>query len=270
MRLRLSLLSYDTSAVAVPANYQYPLSAAIYRILAEAAPEYAAWLHERGYRSSDDRHLKLFTFSKLNIPSVRFVKGLLIAGDLQPWQLQISSPMEDEFVQNFVLGLFQQEKLEIGGRGAVGRFLIEQVEALAPPMFTESMRFKTLSPIVVSTMREHNGKLQPYYFRANDPELSEAVRKNLLSKHEIIHGHPPTDAHIEFVIDLDYLKRRGGPEKVSKLITIKEGTPEETRIKAFECPFTLAGNPELMRVAWECGVGDHTSMGCGMVEAVGG
>jgi len=92
------------------------------------------------------------------------------------------------------------------------------------------------------------------------------VRKNLLAKYEIIFGRLPEDDRLEFVIDADYLARRGGPEKVSKLITIKEGTAEETRIKAFECPFTLTGNPELMGVAWECGVGDHNSMGCGMVE----
>ncbi|MGH7457050.1 MAG: CRISPR-associated endoribonuclease Cas6, partial [bacterium] len=139
-----------------------------------------------------------------------------------------------------------------------------------PPRFAATMRFKTLSPLVVSTMREHKGKLQPYYYRANDPELSEAVRQNLLSKYEIIHGHPPTDANLEFAIDADYLARRGGPEKVSKLITIKEGTREETRIKGFECPFTLRGNPELMAMAWECGAGDHNSMGCGMVEAANG
>jgi CRISPR-associated endoribonuclease Cas6 len=118
-------------------------------------------------------------------------------------------------------------------------------------------------------MREHKGKLQPYYYRANDPELSEAVRQNLLSKYEIIDGSPAPDDYLQFTIDADYLSRRGGVEKVSKLVTIKEGTREETRIKGFECPFTLRGNPELMAMAWECGVGDHNSMGCGMVEEVG-
>ncbi|MDZ7343685.1 MAG: CRISPR-associated endoribonuclease Cas6 [candidate division KSB1 bacterium] len=154
--------------------------------------------------------------------------------------------------------------------GAVGRFLIEQVEALAPPVFTETMRFKTLSPIVVSTMREHLGKLQPYYFRVDDAELGEAIRQNLLQKYETIYERAPADGRLVFEIDRAYLERQGGAQKVSKLITIKEGTPEETRIKGFMCPFTLTGNPELMRVAWECGVGDHNSMGCGMVEAVSG
>lgn len=269
MRLKLTLLPL-APRTSVPINYNYPLASAIYKLLAQASPEYAAWLHEKGYRSPADRTLKLFTFSRLNIPQA-ILQGITIrAGDARPWLLHISSPMDEEFVQNFVLGLFQQQTLEIGGPSAVGRFLIEQIEALALPEFTENMRGKALSPIVVSTMREHHGKLRPYYYRADDTELGEAVRRNLLQKYETIHGQAPADDRLVFSIDHGYLSRKGGPEKVSKLMTIKEGQPEETQIRGFMSPFTLMGNPELMRVAWECGIGDHNSMGCGMVEAVGG
>jgi CRISPR-associated endoribonuclease Cas6 len=267
MRLKLTLRP-ESAKPSVPVNYHYPLSATIYKLLAQASPEYSTWLHERGYRSPADRLLKLFTFSKLDIPRVKFADGVLVAHDVRAWRLLVSSPMTDEFVQLFVLGLFQNQKLEIGGRGAVGRFLIEQVEALAPPEFTSPMRFKTLSPVVVSTMREHKGKLQPYYYRPNDLELGAAIRQNLLEKFETIQGCAPQDGALEVAIDNDYMARRGGPEKVSKLITIKEGTPEETRIKGFECPLLMKGSQELMQVAWECGVGDHNSMGCGMVEVV--
>lgn len=265
MRLKLTLLPLNPRT-SVPINYNYPLAAAIYKLLAQASPEYASWLHEKGYRSPADRMLKLFTFSRLNIPRAISRGATLMAGDERPWLLHIASLMEDEFVQNFVLGLFQQQALEIGGPGAVGRFLIEQVEALAPPAFLEEMRGKALSPIVVSTMREHQGKLRPYYYRANEIELGEAVRQNLLQKYETIYGQPPADARLQFEIDHGYLSRKGGAEKVSKLLTIKEGLPEETQIRGFMSPFSLTGNPELMRLAWECGIGDHNSMGCGMVE----
>jgi len=266
MRLQLSLLPLAPKP-AVPVNYQYYLSSAIYHLLALASPEYATWLHERGYQSAADRYLKMFTFSRLDIPAVRFERGRLIAGNAQPWRLQLSSPMEDDFVQNIVLGLFQQHEIEIRAGNSAARFLIEQVEALAPPVFRETMRFKTLSPVVVSTMREHNGKLHPYYYRVHDAELGAAVRKNLLTKYEIIAGRLPEDNRLEFLVDAAYVQRKGGPEKVSKLFAIKAGTPEETQIKGFACPLTLRGNPDLMRVAWDCGIGDHTAMGCGMIEA---
>lgn len=269
MRIRLTL-SPLAPHTAVPVNYNYPLASAIYKLLAQASPEYATWLHEKGYRSPADRLLKMFTFSRLNIPGVRLDRNkmILLAGNQRPWLLQIASPMEEDFVQNIVLGLFQDQRLEVGGRGAVGRFIIEQVEAVAPPKFSETTRFKTLSPIVVSTMREHKGRLQPYYYRADDPKLGEGVRQNLLQKYQTLYESPATDGHLQFNIDTNYLARKGGAEKVSRLITIKEGTREESRIKTFECPFFLVGKPELMRVAWEAGVGDHNSMGFGMVEVV--
>ena len=50
----------------------------------------------------------------------------------------------------------------------------------------------------------------------------------------------------------------------SKLIVIKEGTPEETKRKAFESYFTLTGSTELMRPAWGCRLGEENSMGFGM------
>lgn len=49
---------------AIPVNYQYPLSAAIYRIVSKGDAEYARFLHETGY----GKGFKLFTFSQLNVP----------------------------------------------------------------------------------------------------------------------------------------------------------------------------------------------------------
>ena len=48
----------------LPINYQYPLSAAIYRIISKGDKEYANLLHEKGY----GKGFKLFTFSQLNVP----------------------------------------------------------------------------------------------------------------------------------------------------------------------------------------------------------
>ena len=267
MRISLQLRPAGHSA-AVPLNYQYPLSAAIYKILRQASPEYASFLHDQGYPAPSGRLMKLFTFSKLWIPGGR-KQGRWLQGNNGAWLLQIGSPMQKEFVQNFVLGLFETARLTIMGQGARAELNVEQVEALPPPSFEQSCRFKCLSPIVVSTMREHNGKLQPYYYRPYDAGLSEALHKNLLEKYQIIHGiQAPTFSDKVGSSKLHFrLEAQDKPK--SKLITIKEGTPQATRIKAFETYFTLEGSPELMQVAWDCGLGEHNSQGFGMVEVVG-
>jgi CRISPR-associated endoribonuclease Cas6 len=259
MRLQLVLRPQAKRAI-VPFNYQYPLSAAIYRILHRASPEYARFLHDRGYAAPSGRLMKLFTFSKLNIPNVRPANGGL-EGSGGPWTLQVGSPMLDEFVQHFVLGLFHSAEVSIGAAGFHAVFRIEQVESLASPEFGEKMRFRCLSPVVISTMHEHNGRLQPYYYRPDDPKLGESIRKNLLEKYEIVNLRKAEDDRLQF-----YLESQDKPR--SKLIKIKEGSAEETHLKAFETFFTLEGSAELMQAAWECGIGEHNSQGFGMVEAI--
>ena len=95
----------------------------------------------------------------------------------------------------------------------------------------------------------------------DDPELSEALRHNLLQKYRIIHGRPPEDAELTFRLN-------AADKPKSKLISIKQSTPQETKIRCFESYFTLQGSPKLMQTAWQCGLGEHNSQGFGMIEVV--
>lgn len=259
MRISLQLFPKKQDTC-VPINYQYPLSAAIYKILQKASPQYASFLHDKGYPAPSGRLMKLFTFSRLWIPHVRIHRNVLRGGK-GPWRLQLGSPMLDEFVQNFVLGLFESTVITIGSQGVHAEFRVEQVEALPTPEFQDITRCKSLSPITASTMIETEDRPQIYYYRPEDFGLSEALRQNILQKYEIVHGTKPEDEQLTFSLD-----KTDNPR--SRLIRIKEGTTEETQIKAFETYFTLTGNPQLMQTAWECGLGEHNSQGFGMVEVV--
>ncbi|MFQ5676527.1 MAG: CRISPR-associated endoribonuclease Cas6 [bacterium] len=259
MRIALRLLPKQ-KLTAISLNYQYSLSAAIYKILGKASPAYADFLHDHGYTAPSGRLMKIFTFSKLWNPYTRR-DGRMLLSSKESWTLQVGSPMLEEFVQNFVLGLFETAEVAIGGPGWHAAFHVEQVEALPAPEFKKRMRFKCLSPITASTMIEKDGRLQVEYYRHDTPGLSEALRQNLLQKYQLVQGKPPENPKLTFRFE-----KSDRPK--SKLITIKEGTPEETRRKAFESYFTLEGSEELMRIAWECGLGEENSMGFGMVEVV--
>lgn len=50
--------------VTLPINYNHILTGIIYRFLNQSDPEYAHFLHEKGYEL-ESRHFKLFTFSQL-------------------------------------------------------------------------------------------------------------------------------------------------------------------------------------------------------------
>lgn len=268
MRIKLTLTPSERKCL-IPINYQHPLSAAIYKILSAANPEYAGFLHQKGYLSADGKPMKLFTFSFLAIPGVKVVNSQLGLFNFPAVTLQISSPLIDDFMQNLVIGLFQNQELAIGDRSVVGRFTVQTVESLPTPEFAPVTKFSCLSPFVVSTMKARDGRLQAYFFRPDDPELSEALRQNLVRKFETIYQRPPADDRLEFAADADYIARKGGPHKVTKLITLKAHLEDEaTRIKAIYCPFTLTGSIDLMHVAWDAGIGNRCSQGFGCVAVV--
>ena len=268
MRIKLTLKPKDRSC-AIPINYQYPLSASIYRILNHASPDYADFLHKKGYISPGGKPMKLFTFSRIWCPNIRRMGAILSIDYRRYCTFQIASPMLEDFVQNFVIGLFQQQEIKIGGPHTVGRFMITQVETLPLPIFESETKFSCLSPIVVSTMHEYEGKLTPYYFRPDDQQLSEAIQNNLRRKFETIHNKSAADLSVLFEPDQQYIKdREKQGKRVTKKITIKEGDLEATDIICVEVPFTLKGSRELMEVAYECGIGEKNSMGFGMIEVV--
>jgi CRISPR-associated endoribonuclease Cas6 len=57
----------------VPINYQYELSAWIYKTLNSGNSEFADWLHNHGY-STGKKIFKLFAFSKIKPGKYKIVK----------------------------------------------------------------------------------------------------------------------------------------------------------------------------------------------------
>jgi CRISPR-associated endoribonuclease Cas6 len=265
MRIKLILRSKEDIAV-IPINYQYPLSCEIYKILSKASLEYSNWLHNKGYVSPSGRIMKLFVFSKLKIDKIHIEKNTFIIDKNSRCELLVSSPMLSSFVQNFILGTFEAKEIEIGIKEIKGKFRIEEIQFVEEPKFSDNMKFICLSPVVSSTVHQKNNKKQTYYFRALDEDLNKAISKNLVEKYKMIHDEEINDPKIDFLINKDYIERKGGAEGVSKLITIKEGLKSEIKIKGFVAPFILRGNSELIKTAYECGIGQYNSLGCGMVE----
>ena len=61
MRILLNLQS-NTKRKFIPMNYQYYISAWIYKVLKEADSEYATFLHNQGYGKNESHLYKLFFY----------------------------------------------------------------------------------------------------------------------------------------------------------------------------------------------------------------
>jgi len=262
MRLRLTIRP-SHAQTSIPLSYEYYLSAAIYQWIELSSPEFSDFLHNKGYSTETlKRSFKHFCFSQLFIEHACVVgEEIHINGGNILWY--IGMPIE-ESLQHLVAGLFEWRECFIGREE--NKFSIEQVETLPDPIWTQRMKFRTLSPVTVSVPEERNGKLTPRYLKADDPQLSESLRLNVLHRYESLYGELPSDTEFCCTTDAEYIARRGGADRVSKLVTIKKGLPEETKVRGFRCPVTLEGSVELIKLSYDSGLGEKGSMGFGMLE----
>ncbi len=254
--MRLHIRFHLEEAATLPVDHNHELLGLVYRLLAASDGEFARFLHDEGYRDSPEsaKRSKLFTFSGLRVEaSRRRVEGGRLHLRPGPLDWFLASPRED-FLTHSATGL-----LSVGSAVQVGsaRLRVDMLEAMPTPTFAERTVFTCLSPIVSG---RHCPDNKTHYLRPNDPLFSEAVRENLLWKHRVLHGAPPTDDRLALEFDPAYLadpRRRGG----TKLVTFKD-----INIVGAFAPFALTGSPALMETAWNCGLGEKNSIGFGMLD----
>ena len=249
--MRIKILADVGDGITLPINYNYQLAGVIYRFLAESDPEYATFLHNEGYAAAEKR-FKLFTFSQLMAERRRITGDKIHFGSTLTWY--ISSPVE-RFLSHFADTLLTEGRLSIGQH----QLRIKDVTVPRIPRFQSEMHFRCLSPIVMSTSRERNGKQTMHYCLPDDPALSELIRQNLIRKHQAIHGRTPHDDTLTFTFDEAYIRKRHG--RVTRLVDYKG-----IKIRGIMCPFRVSGNPALIQIGYECGFGDKNSAGFGMAE----
>ena len=259
MRITLQL-SHRSRHLTLPVNINHLVSSLIYNIVANSSSEFAERLHEQGYRL-EKRTFKLFTFSPL-IPAGhrrwRMNGDGTMTTDAQSVSLLISSG-KAEFVEHLVVGLLHQPLVQIGAQ----RFRVETVKKLDPPELGDDMACIMMSPLVCSTKRD--GEKYPRFLLPNDEEFERVLLENLLGKYETLHQHAfEEEAELRFEVPEAYMARRQG--KITKLITLKEGSPDETKVRGTLAPFQLRVARPLMEVGYYCGFGGLNAQGFGMVK----
>ena len=254
-------LSHRSRYMTLPVNVNHQISALIYQIVSNSSSEFAKKLHEQGYRL-DKRTFKLFTFSPL------------IPGGHRRWQMNGDGTMttdawnvsllissgKAEFIEHLVVGLLHQPFVQIGRQ----RFRVETVKKLDPPGLGDDMQFIMLSPLVCSAKRE--GEKYPQYLMPGDEGFERVLLENLLGKYEALYDKPfeGENAELQFGVSEEYLERKNG--KITKLVTLKEGSPDETKVRGTFAPFRLRVPKELMEVGYYCGFGGLNAQGFGMVK----
>ena len=242
----------------LPMDYQYYLSAWIYKVIGQADPEFSNFLHSQGYLNGH-KSFKLFGYSPLAFgkPVLWKEKALF---EIQENQLSVNiSFFLAEAAEKFIIGLFNNQQLYIGDRFNGLDLQVSSVERLPENIQAETANYRALSPVVVSVLPE--GKKYPEYLNPENESYGVLLRQNLVNKFNAIPGNTPIETISPFRFGLQSSSR-------SKLITIKPYTPEQSKVRGFVFDFTLTCPVEIHQLILATGIGEKNSMGFGWVEVI--
>ncbi len=206
---------------------------------------------ELSMRLHYSRRIKEYTFSEIMVPQrkIHKDKGIEIVDDYA--YIIFTSPSKD-YVEAVVTGLLAEPHLRVGNLN----FLIERVEVLpSVDISWNRVHFKTLSPIVV-TRRNAQGKKEPV--KPSEKDWYIILENNIKHAYEEFYG--------------EYPKGRIYIEPVSKtgLKTNKYVFPKGRggAVHAVRGHFIFHGHPELIKFAYEAGVGERGAWGFGCLDVV--
>ncbi|GBD08606.1 hypothetical protein HRbin22_00847 [Candidatus Thermoflexus japonica] len=240
MRLRI-LLRFARPSL-LPWDYLEWLRGLVYAAMARGLPQVAHQLHEEGWSHPEGRRYKPLTYSWLHGLKPDG-SGLWAQGGVTWW---VSSPIP-AVVEALALGLLIEPEVRLGPYPAV----VERIQVEPTPPLGEALTCTTLSPITISTgERRADGKLVKRYLSPEEPEFARALTENLRRKAVAFYGR-----EIEGDVEI-----RPHPPYRSKLVRV-----HDTDIRGWMLSFTISGHPELIRLGYEAGFGEHTASGFGMV-----
>ncbi len=266
MQLKLTFqLSGKTQIV--PLNYQYPVSAWIYKVLEKADKGFSEKLHEEGYKLKNGKTFKLFTFSRINFPKNTW-KIISNTGKMKIWArkayLTISFQLPAQ-LEKFVAGLFADQDVFIGDKDSGLKMKVQNIEMLRNDYFDAEvkdnkpvmLRVKSLTGIVLGL--DVPEKKYEQYMNPLHEKYKELFLKNLTDKCNAA-GVTRFDA-----TELEFKVLNISPKTVMQ--TIKAGTSSETKVKAYNYEFELTAPKKVIEVGMNAGFGSMNSLGfgfCGM------
>ena len=221
----------------IPVDYHYFLSSSVYRWIKMGNEELAEYLHY-------SKDIKPFTFSEI------YARGKVVDENItfsvERGSFIFSSHRRD-IVEAFVEGALSSPVLKIKNE----EFPVDKIEILKESEIKERMRFKTLSPIVISISRAEARENEKRYLYPTDTMWYANFEKNIKRRYEVFSGEKYEGKINVRVVNYQKPKKykiKGGYVRASKLV------------------FEILGNPEIIKIGYQSGFGERTAQGFGCVE----
>lgn len=258
MRFLLKIQRKDGTQL--PINYQYPLSAAIYKILAKGDKDYAAFLHEKGY----GKGFKFFTFSDLKLKYERVEDRLVLKDDLVELTVAFHLPQAS---QSFIEGLFKSEEIVIADKKSKVRFRVQSIIAMDNPLCTYEERAiiqVTTRPMsaIVAGVKNEAGNYE--YLMPDHKDFTNSLLSSWQNKIKEAYEEAADPNPILNIVIVPYKN----PFR-TRLIHIKDGQENGTKIRgSLNYKLLLTAERRYIDLIMNAGLGLYSAQGMGCVEVV--
>ncbi|NLO21587.1 MAG: CRISPR-associated endoribonuclease Cas6 [Syntrophomonadaceae bacterium] len=246
--MRISVVFNSDREIVLPVQYNHILQGFMYKNQLDR--DYSQFLHQ-DIKGASNGKFNLFTFSRL-MGKFKFSKETGKITLFPPAKLIISSAV-DEFILDLADKLLKSELIFLGHNEVE----IERIDMHEAVKFGKKVQIKMLSPLVGCTTSIREEKKYTNYYSPWQNQFTEIARNNLLSKYEVVHGYRPDNKEIKIIPN-------GSQEKKFEKILNYRGTV----VKGYAGIYWLKGCPELIKVAYEAGLGFKNNQGFGCWEIV--
>ncbi len=254
MRYKFTLKLVDPLRNILPVNYQFELGSWFYRMLNSPDTALCSWLTTAGY-ARKDAPFRNFVFSHLMVPDRKIAEDRLV---IQSERIGlIFSTIPDESMVPLVTTAFTEAKFLLGDKRSQVSFLLEKVEVLPEPDFSDKMTLKTISPLHLSV--KIHGRKNELFLSPEHPEYPQFFYENLLNKFKILHGFDYQSTNLPGKFKLRSPVTQKG-------ITIQSGTPSQSKLIGYQLRFRLQTDPALIRTGYYLGFGEKNHLGFGCCE----
>jgi CRISPR-associated endoribonuclease Cas6 len=244
--VRLLLEFNSEKDFVVPIDYNYQIQGFLYKSI---SPKLARILHNKGFQVGK-RKFRLFTFSRiLGDYEVNKTDGSIKF--LSTFRLVVNSVL-NEFIQELAEELLRRKTVRIASHSVS----LSSAEVADSTIERDKVRIKTLSPVTIySTLSHPDGRKKTYYYSPFESEFAHLISENARKKFMAYYKREASGS-----ISLSPLKVNSGNQKIVSY--------KGTIIKGWTGIYELSGDRELMKIAYDAGLGGKNSQGFGCFEVI--
>lgn len=234
----------------LPLAYNHILQSFIYHNIDDEP--FRSTVHDVGFIAGN-KHTKLFTFSRLI--------GTFVI-DQKNKEIRFKSPVKwivsgasDEFLSNFIDTVLKSNSLQLLGQKV-------DVAEFQPIFYNKELsrvQIEMLSPVTVYSTSKNNNKNFTSYYSPWDTSFNKLIRQNMALKALAI-GRKVEKSEINLTVTT--IGDRN--PKLEKIIMFKD-----TPVHGWYGNYVLSGDPYLIKLAYEAGLGGKNSEGFGCFKILG-